>query len=196
MKILYLDTETTGTDPLKHGLAQIAGMLTVDSKIVKRFDMKLRTFPTDVIEDQALEVNGLDRIAIARFPAPQLAYDMLIALLSEHCDKFNRLDKIHLVAYNGDFDAAFLRKFFEKCGDSYFGSWFYWPIIDVSKVAGIRLMRERHLLKDFKLATVAAHVGIGFDPEALHDATADVELTIKLFKVLMADVPQFQMAAQ
>ncbi len=189
MKYCFVDCETTGTSPDKHGLVQIAAVIAIDGKIVDRFDLKMCTFPDDVIDDEALKVNGLDRATIDSWPAPHGEYLAFVKRLARYCDKFDRADKYHFIGYNADFDASFVRKFFEKCGDKYFGSWFWWPIIDVSKVAGIRLMRDRHLLPDFKLATVAAHMQIPFDAEQLHNAMADVEITIKLFKRFMSDVP-------
>jgi hypothetical protein len=45
-------------------------------------------------------------------------------------------------------------------------------------------MDERHRLVNFKLATVAAHMGIEVDQESLHDSLYDVSLTIELFERL------------
>lgn len=196
MKYCFVDCETTGTDPLKHGLVQLAGVIAVDGKIADRFKLEMCTFPDDKIEDEALNINGLDRMTIASWPTPFSVYTQLIQRLGRHCNKMDRSDKYHMIGYNADFDAAFIRKFFEKCGDKYFGSFFWWPIIDVSKIAGIRLMRERHLMNNFQLSTVASHMGVPFDRERLHDAMADVDITIKLFKLFMNDIPMLKKYAE
>jgi DNA polymerase III subunit epsilon len=189
MKYIVLDCETTGTNPALHGLIQMAGVIVVDGKVVDKFDFKLCTFPDDVIEDEALKVNGITREQIQSWTVPFEIYQRFTKLLARYCDKFDRSDKFFFVGYNGDFDASFVRRFFEKCGDKYFGSWFWWPIIDIAKLAGIRLMHDRHLMPDFKLVTVATHMQIPFNPEALHDAMADVAVTVQLFKRLMVDIP-------
>ena len=85
---------------------------------------------------------------------------------------------------NASFDNQFLRAWFTQCGDNYFGSWFWYPPIDVMALAGIRLMHVRHELKDFKLGTVCEYFGIKPQGE-LHDAYVDIDLTEKLYRKLL-----------
>jgi DNA polymerase III epsilon subunit-like protein len=87
------------------------------------------------------------------------------------------------VGYNARFDADFIRSFFEKCGDQYFGSWFWFPPIDVMNLALIKLMDKRATMPNFKLATVANVLGL--EPEGrLHEAHADIRLTQQIFNNL------------
>jgi len=189
MKCLFIDVETSGTDFNKHALLQLAGSIFVDGKQVDTFNLQSAPFPGDVLEDEALEVNGLTREMIATFPDPKTTYRSFTSLLSKHCDKYQRADKLHLLGYNADFDAAFLRRWFEKNQDKYFGSFFWWPILDVSKLAGIRLMSTRHQLENFKLITVAKHMGITVDEEKAHDAMYDIQLTMEIARILIKDMP-------
>lgn len=50
-KILFYDIETTGLDSKKNGIHQISGMLQIDRKIVKEFN--LRFCPYGEVEEQA-----------------------------------------------------------------------------------------------------------------------------------------------
>ena len=53
-------------------------------------------------------------------------------MLSAHVDRYDKRDKCFFAGYNGIFDLNFLHAFFKKCGDQYFGSYVWWPSIDVS----------------------------------------------------------------
>ena len=73
-KILWVDTETTGTDPGKNGIIQLAGVLEINGHETTRFDFKIRPFADDVIEDTALAVNGFTREELAGFMPPHDAH--------------------------------------------------------------------------------------------------------------------------
>lgn len=190
MKTLFVDCETTGTDPKKHALIQMAGALFIERQMVEQFNLTIKPFPEDQIEDEALKVNGRTREELGAFRPPREVYQMFVEMLGKHCDKFNKLDKIHMVGYNADFDADFIREWFRKCGDVYFGSWFWFPILDVSKLAGLRLMQRRAALPNFKLMTVAQHLGVNLEGDA-HDALYDVRVTMRMFKTLSKDLALF-----
>ena len=70
-KILWVDTETTGTDPGKNGIIQLAGVLEINGHEISSFDLKIRPFAEDVIEDTALAVNGFTREELAGFRGRQ-----------------------------------------------------------------------------------------------------------------------------
>src|SRR5687767_3506938 len=62
IKKVYADEETTGTDPMRHGLIQIAMRNYRDREPVDEpLVLKIQPFKTDIIEDTALEVNGVTR---------------------------------------------------------------------------------------------------------------------------------------
>jgi DNA polymerase-3 subunit epsilon len=189
LKTIFIDCETTGVDPQRHGLVQIAGSVVIEGLAVDNFNITMAPMPGDRVDPEALSVNGLTELDLATFQPARDAYVLFQQLLSARCDKFNRTDKFHFIGYNGDFDAAFVRRWFEKCGDKYFGSFFWWPTIDVAKLAGLHLMRKRHLMPDFKLKTVAKYCGIAVDDSRLHDAAYDIHLTQQLFDLFsVADV--------
>lgn len=185
-KYFFCDTETTGTDPKRHGIIQIAGLIYTREDDAWDFkesiDIKVQPFPADEIDDSALEVSGVTREALQDRLSPKVGYVRMTKTLGQYVDKFNRADKMIFAGYNARFDFDMLRAFWQKNGDNYFGSWFYFPPIDVMNLAAVRLIRSRHLLKDFKLATVSEHFKI--EPEGnLHDALADVLVTKQLFDI-------------
>lgn len=194
-KLLFIDVETTGTDPERHGLTQISGCVQIGDTLHEHFDYYVRPYPADQIEDAALEVTGMDRrqflpdgdpnclkVPGQEFQPPQVVYNQLVDLLGRHVNKFDRTDKFQFVGYNAhSFDMPFMRKFWEKNNDRYFGSWFWYPCLDVMLVWAQLLQPVRAQLKNFKLMTIAAHAGLEVDESRLHDSQYDIELTRDLW---------------
>jgi DNA polymerase-3 subunit epsilon len=178
MKQLFFDLETTGVDYIKNGIHQISGMIVIDDEIKEDFNFKVQPHKGDIVSNEALAVAGVTLEAIRQYPPVMEVYAEFISLLQKYVDKYDKQDKFFLCGYNNaSFDTPFLRQWFEKCGDKYFGSWFWSHSIDVIVLAGERLKKERHLMPNFQLRTVAARCGIEVDETKLHDAMYDVSLT-------------------
>jgi DNA polymerase-3 subunit epsilon len=186
MKYVFLDTETTGTDPVKNGIIQLSGNIIIPDEVISEaveFDIKMQPFPADVIEDKALEITGTTREELATRMLCFDAYKEFTRLLSRYIDKFNKFDKAYMVGYNVGFDDSFLRQWFQKDGDKYFGSFFWWPPIDVAVLAMMKLRDRRAELPDFKQGTVAKALGIEVDDTRLHDGIYDVGICREIFNV-------------
>lgn len=194
-KLVFIDVETTGVDPASNGLTQISGCVQIDGEVHQFFDYYVRPFPGDIIESAALEVTGIDRRQLLppdhpdhlavdgqAFEDPGEIYVRLHNLFKQHVDQYNKTDKYQFVGYNAhSFDMPFLRRFWEKNNDRFFGSWFWYPCLDVMLVWAQILHADRAELANFKLATVARHCGIDVDDNRLHDSQYDIELTRKLW---------------
>ncbi|PLX90206.1 MAG: hypothetical protein C0614_01125, partial [Desulfuromonas sp.] len=145
--------------------------------------------------DEAIKVTGIDRrqflppthpdclkVDRQEFLDPQDVYARLSVMFGQYVDKFNRSDKFQLIGYNAhSFDMPFLRRFWEKNGDRFFGSWFWFPCLDVMLVWAQILQEERSRMANFKLATVARHCDLEVDDGCLHDSGYDIELTRQLW---------------
>jgi len=165
----------------------LAGAIELPGAKPKFFQYRLRPFPGDVIEEEALEVNGITREELKTYSAPGKVYKDSINLLSTHVDRYDRADKFHFIGYNAIFDSNHLRAWFEKNGDTYFGSWFYFPPIDVMGMAAVHVMSRRAGMKDFKLLTVARELGLKVDEVKMHDTRYDIALTREMFKILRGE---------
>jgi DNA polymerase-3 subunit epsilon len=189
-KLLFLDTETTGTEPKIHGIIQIAAILEVDGQEAERFEVRIRPWDGCVYDPDALKVSGATREAIEVYVPEPTAWVLFIQFLGRHISKYYKDDKAFLVGYNAPFDDQFLRALAERCGDKYLGS-YKWPdLIDVRGLAALRLMSVRGDLPNFKLGTVAQTV-LGktrmeaiLQERGLHDAMADIDITRELFQQL------------
>lgn len=186
-KLLYLDLETTGLFHYKCGIIQIAGYVEIDGVEVDKFDFKVKPFPQDEIQEQALAVNNTTKAELATYPDPEQVFGEFEYILSKHVDKFSKTDKFHIVGYNSlKFDEEFLRQFFKKNGSKYYGSWFWNPGLDVMVLAGMALCHRRHEMENFKLGTVAATLGLSVAGPA-HQAMNDIELTRLIFKKITSE---------
>lgn len=180
--LFFYDLETTGLDPQENGIHQISIIVEVDGVVKAKVNKKVRPHRWDKIEPKALEVAKVDKETIMGYEPMETVFASILALAGLYVNKFDPKDKIHLVGYNNrGFDDNFLRSFFLKNGDKYFGSWFWSDTIDVMCLASDYLKDERPLIKDFKLATVAQYLQISVTADKLHDALYDVELTRAIY---------------
>ncbi|GAH15256.1 unnamed protein product [marine sediment metagenome] len=190
MKWFLCDVETTGLDPERHGITQIAGIVfsgdrlgTTQFKELEAIDLKVAPFPGDEIDPEALIQQGRTKEEIMAYPDPSAAHRELENILGRHVDKFNRKDKLFFAAYNVQFDYQFVRRWFTKCADKYFGSWFWSsPAIDILTVAGLELADRREGMANFKLVTVAETLGIKPEGQA-HDAMVDIRMAAQVFQM-------------
>lgn len=185
MKIMYFDVETSGTDEKVNAVLQLAGTIHCEGLKAFSFNYFMKPFPGQVIEDEALEANGFTRGQIEIFADPVKCYVQFVRMLTRYVDRFDKSDKITLVGYNSGFDDGFLRQWFKNCYDSYYGSYFFWPAIDVANMAAVRYRKTRSQFPDFKLMTVAKYLGIRVDESKAHDAVYDTEITKELYELCL-----------
>jgi len=180
-KMAIVDVETTGLNPYSHTIWSISVRL-IGPGISRAVDLKCRPLAGTEVDEKALEVGGITQAKLDRFPDPSTTKEKLEEALSGLVNKKNRKDKLLFVGYNARFDYDFLRQWFERQGDVYFGSWFWFPPLDVMDLAAWKLARKRGQLRDFKLHTVASFMGVPVDAERLHEAAYDLELTMQLMR--------------
>ena len=179
MKIFYVDTETTGIDCTKNGIIQISGMIEIDGEVKEKFNFKLKPFIRDEINDEALEVSHTTKEMLESYDDPEIIYSGLIKILEKYCNKFDKNDKFLVAGYNVRFDVDFLRMFFIKCGDHYFGSWFKWELVDPMPILHFMGAMGWINLENYKLSTVCQYLGIELDA---HDAFNDISATRDVIK--------------
>jgi DNA polymerase III subunit epsilon len=190
MKQIYIDTETSGLDPYKNGIWQIAGMVVVGNH-AEPFDFKVRPFETDEISPMALEMSKMTEQEMRSLEKPEVVHKQLTALMGRFVDKYDKNDKFIFYGYNAKFDADMLRAWFGKCGDKYYGSWFYSPPVDIMATAAFHLAEKRHELKDFKLETVVEYLGLKAEEEGeFHSADVDILYTYLLAEYLRKHYPK------
>ena len=184
IKIFY-DVETTGTNPNKHSLHQVAGLVEINGEVVEKFNIYSRPHPKAIIEEAALKVCNVTEEQILSYPELTVAKKQFCQILSKYIDKFDKQSKAYLIGYNNrGFDDQFLRMWFILADDPYFGSWFWADTRDTLVLASEYLESRRPSMPDFQLHTVAKTLGIEIDDTRLHDAQYDSEITRQIYRIV------------
>jgi len=183
-KVLWLDTETTGTNPIRNCIIQIGYQVEIENRIVDEGSILSAPFPDSEIEQAALDLQGVTEEQIRAYPPPKRAFQSFCSILGKYRDQYNRADKFIMAGYNVRFDNDMLRAHFTKCGSNYFGSWFFWPCLDVASFLAKRVAETGLVLQNFQLGTVCEKFKI---PLEAHDALADIRATKRLYEILTDD---------
>jgi len=182
-KILWIDCETTGTDPSIHDIWQFAYLIEIDGEIVDGENMYIRPFNEKHIEQKALEIGGT---TIEKLLSIDLdvrgAVSQIKKTWEKYINKFDRDDKFVVAGYWVSFDVGFLRAMFQKAQDKYgIGSWCFSPCLDVASFVAVAVARNKMRFPNYKLGTVCDRLGIPIDA---HDALSDIHATRTLYQAL------------
>ena len=187
--MLFVDIETTGPFEHKHCIWNIAAIYDEDGEFKGKFDMKARPPVGHEFDEEALHECGVTEDEImASDNTQQDLKEMFEAWLGERVDRFDRDDKMFFAAYNSaTFDYPFCRRLWTTHEDKFFNSFFWFPDIDVMRIAAWALIRERHMLANFKLPTVAKALGFPFDENQHHSAMYDCRVARNIYYSLEGD---------
>lgn len=177
-KILWLDTETTGTDSRRHSIIQIGCIVEVGGEV--RVEQEFLFQPTGEVEKEALQVNGKTMEAVMAHPHAATSFREFVRFLEQWVDRYDRQDKFLIAGYNVDFDIQFLRAMFLEHGNRFFGAYFFWPSLDV-KGTLVEEWERLPRMENFKLGTVCGGLGIELDA---HDALNDIRATREVWRKL------------
>lgn len=180
MKIAYIDTETTGLDPKRHGIVQLACLIVEDYEIIDEIDILIDPFSYKEnceCNDEALETNGRTIEEIEHFPNADDQLDKFLNFLKPYT---RGDDTLQIAGYNVDFDIGFIKAWF-KLSDTTFGDYFNHGTLDVlSLVRHAEYFRaiklERHRLID-----VCEYFYI---PLHAHNALNDIKATYRVHEEL------------
>ena len=177
-KIFWFDVETTGLNPEKNAILQLAYQVTINEEVKETGEFRMQPFPGDQIDTQALEINKITMDQLKGFDNPQKVFHDIQNVLLRYVDKYNKDDKFILAGYNVGFDVGFLKAFWKKNQDKYFGSFFTYKPLDVYALVLAYCYFRKLTLPNHKLETMANFFNI---PIEAHDARSDIEATRKIF---------------
>lgn len=182
MKMIFVDTETTGLDPKLNDIVQLAYIIEIDGEEKERGELYMQPVDYTTISPEALKVNGLTIEKLKTFPSSKEQHGKFVKILSKYVNRYNKYDKFMMVGYNGYFDKEFMNQWFLKNGDKYFGSLIDYHILDAMALINILRYKKIINLENSKLETASKHFGIKMDA---HDAMSDINATRELFYKLM-----------
>lgn len=182
MKLLIIDTETGGLDPIKHSILSLGAVVWEDGVLGEEFEVLIREDPI-IAEPRALEVNGID-VETHRGATPTMAVDMLNVFL---LDQFEQGEMpIVLGGHNTHFDIGFLKRLFGLAGRvSSMTSLFSHRIMDTMIAA--RFLRMAGKIPEGKegLSCLLEYFNIQVEPGKRHSALADARATGTLLTCLI-----------
>ena len=179
MKLFWFDLETTGLNPDKHGLIQIGCLIDQDGKMIDNFEIKIKPFKTDLLTKGAFEKTGVTVKQLKTFNEPLTALRKFEKFMEVHIDKYDKTDKFIMAGKNIQmFDIPFLRKFYDKCDNLYFGSWFYNMYIDINTNIAEAMVFNGLRLQNYQLGTLCEAFDIDLNA---HDAMSDIIATRQLY---------------
>jgi DNA polymerase III subunit epsilon len=186
-KLCFVDLETTGLDRKKNDIFQLSAIITDPSgdNVLDKITLSFKPYQLNDYEEAAFEKTGVTLEYLNSLELDSLtARDIFIDFLKKHVDPFNKSDKLQFIAYNAPFDSEFLREWWNKANDPYFGSLFWNPPICVMQAAAWFVRRVRGALFNFKLGTICEAAELGWDDSKAHDAEYDITKTLELYRYL------------
>jgi len=187
MKIMWLDTETTGTKPWIHDIIQMAGIVEIDGREVEQFEFKCQPHDLGTVEEGAIKTHGISIEEMADYPKPSKVWNQFCRLLDSHIDKYNKEDKFIMAGYNVGFDFDMLQNWWRKCEQSYFGSYFQYKQFDLYPLVFLFDHKYKWGMSRHTLVDICDLLNIGIDA---HDALADIRATKDVYERLCDMLPK------
>jgi DNA polymerase III epsilon subunit-like protein len=184
MKLCIVDTETSGLDHNHHEIVEISGIIQVNGKNVKSFNIKMRPEHPDRISPEALEKQGKTIEDLMSYPDRQKGFDEFMEILDSTVDRFDREDKMYITGYNVGFDKNFISTMFKAHKNSYFGAYFWFEVVDIMAMVCLFKLAGKYHGKNLKLTTACNFFNVPFKEGTAHQAIYDIIQTIKLMNAL------------
>lgn len=184
-KLLWVDLETTGLNEKIHGVWEIAALVEIDGEIKDEFHEFVSPHPELKCQKKALEVGGINKKDLITFLPETYAYQSLKHFFDKHINPKDSNDKFWFAAFNQTFDVNFLTSFWDrnKNENEWFGSYVdRRPSLDPRSIYSYLVFNGKaDEPDDFKLTTIAEHVGLDVDQQQAHGAFYDINLCRDLF---------------
>ena len=177
--LAFLDVETTGLIPGYHEIVNVGIVLSdVDGNEKARILLYVQPSHPERASQEAVAINGFEKDLWKSFNAmtPKQAADSFIRFYKMYTAEKNVL----MVAYNSQFDAAFMDHLFREAGKSISDIHYYF-VLDVPSMAwilGLRDLKANDIAKGFEIPGTSnvpiEHHGLGC-----------ADLNIRLYRELL-----------
>lgn len=181
MKLLYLDTETTGlTD--NSAVVQIAGAIEIDNEVVEWFNIRCKPHKGADISESALQTIGLTIEELNKEQEPKEALKELEKIFAKYVDRYDKNDKLIMICHNYPFDFRMLYNFYNRLNNKYMGSFidFKLNVCTLNLVKSLQVIGVLPILENNKLETWCKHFDVSL--EHAHDALEDIRATREVYK--------------
>lgn len=179
MNILFIDTETTGTDPKKHALLQIAAEFHKDGTCVEKFSENISQDYAH-IDLGALRVNGVSASQVSSYGNP--ARTVLVKFVDYLLMLNKRYGSFVVCGHNVNFDIEFIKNALVNQGMDNVSALLPYRVLDTATI-GLFLNSVGQINTDGKYSLLALlkALNVEVDKDSLHNAVTDVQVTAEVF---------------
>lgn len=177
-KLFFCDTETTGLNPYKSEINQLAALIDINGKVVDKVDLSMKPDRPLHIHPKALAIQGRTQEEVMAYPDRKIGFATLKNMMGKHVDPYDKKDKFIMVGHNVEFDKKFVQALFYDVHDAFFGSWFDYRIVCTVSLGMALTVCGKIKTKDLKLGTLCDYFKIKLKA---HDAMADIVATREVF---------------
>jgi DNA polymerase-3 subunit epsilon len=183
MKILFFDTETTGTNRYNDDLWQFAAIVEEDGEVIDSINIKMQPRNIDRIPDYLYDMFGTTREEMLSYQSRSNGVKELLRFFAKHTDITKREGSLIPCGHNAaGFDMDFFKKLFLEEFKHWKITWEHlldYHCIDTMIFAQICALTGvfPDNCDSMKLSAICEILGIDFDEDEAHDALYDVEKT-------------------
>lgn len=188
MKIVFYDTETTGTNPKSDHIIQIAALACENFTVIGEFEVKIK-FNANMADREALKANSYDPVIWEKEAITErlalYKFDQFVQRYKDVERISKRTNKPFLLTRTGGhnvalFDDAFIRSMYSRYGE--FCPLDYQEIYDTLALAKWVLGLSKIRPENWQQPTLCKMLGIDTGQE--HDALSDVRACAELARFL------------
>lgn len=180
-KLLFIDTETGGTDPNTHSILTAAFAVWEDGEVVDTLELSI-VHEAYVVTSKAMEVNGID-LKAHKGISPFQAQFVIQEFVARHFD-----EKPTIVGQNVQFDEGFLKALL---GSSTYEGIFSHRVIDTASILRFLQLSGSLDVGGSGLSDAIKFFGIQMGDER-HTALGDVLATVVVFNKLLEHMKGLQ----
>lgn len=180
MRILWVDTETTGIDPLDSSIFELAAILVDNGKVLCERCFWLNPLSETIIyHEDAGKVHGYTKEQIESFTPEKEEVPIIASFFEESRELFqsdgSKRELCYIAGYNVSFDYGHIAALLDRNG--YKMSDYFKPVVfDVfEQVKRAGAAKRLPYLENRKLVTVAKSLNVVH--EKAHDALSDIRTT-------------------
>lgn len=196
MKLLYLDIETTGPDPVTNSIHHLALIVEVNGVVKLRESLIIRPREFEDLPEDYRTPNGITKKDFANplnYVPPAEALSELDHILSQYIDTADPADRFFIVGYGTEGGKLpFLRGLFTE-GPQRYEDYFTADSLDAKVLATYYLWPRYNEFKDFSLGEIFRALGgrekltKALSGNNKEDAEVNVEFTHQVYKKITAD---------
>ena len=187
IKFLWIDTETTGLDPVLNDIIQLSGILEIPGVRYEEFDFRVAPINYDSITEDAMKCNGIKLSTLKKYPPASEVHLKFKQLLFKWVNPFDPKDKLILCGQNVLFDMNFLQQFCEKQGDKFLRSCITSGTFDLRTLSvAYEIFLNKKIFHSYSLANICEILGVELKNahNALNDIRATRECCLKIWNII------------